>query len=102
MNYHGPIQGHTVIPGIHNETGGTANFYFTGALTSARPCAFCVVRKLSFETGSNPRATPKPSSNVPFRKDVDYVDRGDILTRVDGRCSQPAGRAALVGFGGFG
>ncbi|KAF1936601.1 hypothetical protein EJ02DRAFT_327735, partial [Clathrospora elynae] len=52
---------------------------------------------------SDPSSTPlKPSSNVPFRKDKDYVDRGDILARIEERCSQPAGRAALVGFGGFG
>ncbi|KAF2176648.1 hypothetical protein K469DRAFT_698326 [Zopfia rhizophila CBS 207.26] len=44
----------------------------------------------------------RPSSNVPFRRDNDFVDRGDILARVDERCSRPAGRAALVGFGGFG
>ncbi|KAH7356026.1 hypothetical protein BKA66DRAFT_515754 [Pyrenochaeta sp. MPI-SDFR-AT-0127] len=51
----------------------------------------------------DPSSTPlRPSSNVPFRRDNDYVDRGDILARVDERCSQPAGRAALVGFGGFG
>ncbi|OCK72920.1 HET-domain-containing protein, partial [Lepidopterella palustris CBS 459.81] len=44
----------------------------------------------------------RPSSNVPFRRDDDFVDRGDLLTRIDQRCSRPAGRAALVGFGGFG
>jgi hypothetical protein len=51
-----------------------------------------------------PRLTglSKPSSNVPFRKDEDFVDRGNILARVDERCSRLAGRAALVGFGGFG
>jgi hypothetical protein len=102
MDFNGSIQGYTVIRRIHNETGGTANFYFTGALTSTRPCALCVARKLSFRTGNNPQATPKPSSNVPFRKDNDFVDRGDILTRIDERYSQPAGRVALVGFGGFG
>lgn len=45
---------------------------------------------------------PKPSSTVPFRRDCDFVDRGDLLSRVDERCSQPAGRAALVGLGGVG
>jgi len=45
---------------------------------------------------------PKPSSTVPFRRDRDFIDRGDLLSRVDERCSQPAGRAALVGLGGVG
>ena len=45
---------------------------------------------------------PKPSSTVPFRRNRDFVDRGDLLSRVDERCSQPAGRAALVGLGGVG
>jgi hypothetical protein len=44
----------------------------------------------------------EPSSNVPFRRDEDFVDRSDILASIDLRCSRPAGRAALVGFGGFG
>jgi hypothetical protein len=50
----------------------------------------------------NSQALPTPSSNVPFRRDDDFVDRGDILACIDERCSRPAGRAALVGFGGFG
>jgi hypothetical protein len=44
----------------------------------------------------------KPSSNVSFRSGDDFVNRGDILQRVDERCSRRAGRAALVGPGGFG
>jgi hypothetical protein len=39
---------------------------------------------------------------VPFRQDPDFVDRGDQLSRLDQQCSQPAGRAALVGLGGVG
>ncbi|MCJ1278041.1 hypothetical protein MMC21_005855 [Puttea exsequens] len=45
---------------------------------------------------------PKPSSTVPFRRDPDFIDRGDLLLRVDERCSQPAGHVALVGLGGVG
>ena len=55
--------------------------------------------KLNLYLASRP---PKPSSTVPFRRDPDFVDRGDLLSRVDERCSQPAGRAALVGLGGVG
>jgi len=39
---------------------------------------------------------------VPFRRDPNFVDRDDILTRIDEKCSQPAGRVALVGIGGVG
>ncbi len=42
------------------------------------------------------------SSTVPFRRGPDFVDRGDLLSWVDERCSQPAGRAALIGLGGVG
>ncbi|KAJ4361600.1 hypothetical protein N0V95_001761 [Ascochyta clinopodiicola] len=49
-----------------------------------------------------PQTPPKPCSNIPFRRDDDFVERGDVLGRIDQRCSRPAGRAALVGFGGFG
>jgi hypothetical protein len=48
------------------------------------------------------RILPTPSSNVPFRQDEDFVDRGNMLTQIEERCSRPAGRVALVGFGGFG
>jgi hypothetical protein len=51
---------------------------------------------------SSSKTPLKPSSNVPFCRDEDFVDRGNILARIDERCSRPAGRAALVGFGGFG
>lgn len=44
---------------------------------------------------------PNPSSNVPFRRDPDIVDR-DILAKVDKKCSKPAFRVALVGLGGVG
>jgi hypothetical protein len=50
----------------------------------------------------NHQALRKPCSNVPFRKDDDFVDRGDFLSRIDQRCLRSGGRAALVGFGGFG
>ena len=43
-----------------------------------------------------------PFSTVTFRRDPDFVDRGDTLAQIDQRCSQPGGRAALVGLGGVG
>ncbi|KAH0556857.1 hypothetical protein GP486_005356, partial [Trichoglossum hirsutum] len=44
---------------------------------------------------------PTPSSTVPFRRDRDFIDRGN-LTEIHRRCSQPASRTALVGLGGVG
>jgi len=51
----------------------------------------------------NPASRPLESSpTVPFRRDPDFVDRGDLLSWIDERCSQPAGCAALIGLGGVG
>ena len=44
----------------------------------------------------------KPFFSVPFKRDEDFVDRDDILARIDHKCSQSAGRVALVGLGGIG
>ncbi|KIW09440.1 uncharacterized protein PV09_00325 [Verruconis gallopava] len=59
-----------------------------------------------YSTTTSERAPPKPFSNVPFRKDEDFVERsskdGRILDKVDTICMRPAGRAALVGLGGVG
>jgi tetratricopeptide (TPR) repeat protein len=43
-----------------------------------------------------------PSSNVPFRRDLDFVDRPELLKRTREKCAVRAGRAALVGLGGAG
>ncbi|KAH8894462.1 hypothetical protein GQ53DRAFT_839546 [Thozetella sp. PMI_491] len=43
-----------------------------------------------------------PSAAIPFSRDSDFVNRGDILDQIDRRCSEPAGRVALVGLGGVG
>ncbi|RMZ89960.1 hypothetical protein DV736_g2790, partial [Chaetothyriales sp. CBS 134916] len=44
----------------------------------------------------------QPFPIIPFRRDPDFVNRGDILDQIDKRCSEPAGRVALVGLGGIG
>ncbi|OTA64151.1 hypothetical protein K449DRAFT_404982 [Hypoxylon sp. EC38] len=49
-----------------------------------------------------PETPPKPTSTVPFRRDADFVERGDLLQRIEQVCSGPASRAALVGLGGVG
>ncbi|OCK76426.1 HET-domain-containing protein [Lepidopterella palustris CBS 459.81] len=45
---------------------------------------------------------PSPSSNIPFRRDPDFIDRGPLLDHIRKKCSVPASRIALVGLGGVG
>ncbi|KAF2184939.1 hypothetical protein K469DRAFT_779558, partial [Zopfia rhizophila CBS 207.26] len=45
---------------------------------------------------------PSPSSNIPFLRDPDYVDRRSLLDQIHGKLSVSTSRAALVGLGGVG
>ena len=49
---------------------------------------------------------PKPSSTVPFQKDVAFVGREDVLAKIREKFEQPMpqghSRVALVGLGGVG
>jgi hypothetical protein len=55
-----------------------------------------------------PETPPSPSSTVPFRHDVDFVDRGmlhdcrTLLEHIEQHCRAAASRVALVGIGGAG
>lgn len=49
-----------------------------------------------------PQIPPQSYFIVPFSRNVDFVDHGDILTQIFGICSGKATRAALVGLGGVG
>ncbi|TKA78941.1 hypothetical protein B0A55_09240 [Friedmanniomyces simplex] len=49
-----------------------------------------------------PETPPKPSSNVPFRRDPHYVERATLTDQLRAKLLVPAGRAALVGLGGVG
>jgi hypothetical protein len=55
-----------------------------------------------------PETPLSPSSTVPFRRDVDFVDRGmlhdsrTLLEHIEQRCRAAASRVALVGIGGAG
>jgi hypothetical protein len=44
----------------------------------------------------------KPFSNVPFRRDPNFIDRVDPTNQMRAKLAVPAGRAALVGLGGIG
>jgi hypothetical protein len=48
------------------------------------------------------RPPPVPSSNVPFRLDVDFVDRRNLLNQIDDKCAEVASRVVPVGIGGVG
>ncbi|RFU76226.1 tpr domain, partial [Trichoderma arundinaceum] len=50
----------------------------------------------------HPETPPQPFPSIPFRRDPDFVQRGDVLDRIDQCCSEPAGRVALLGLGGVG
>ncbi|KAK4205840.1 P-loop containing nucleoside triphosphate hydrolase protein, partial [Rhypophila decipiens] len=45
---------------------------------------------------------PAPFATIPFSRDPDFVNRGEILDQIYGRCSEPASRVSLVGLGGVG
>ena len=53
-------------------------------------------------TETSVETPPKPFSNVPFRRDPDFVNRGTLIECVREKLAAPAGRAALVGLGGAG
>lgn len=49
-----------------------------------------------------PETPPRPSSNVPFRRDPDFVDRKELTDQIHAKLSAPTARVALVGLGGVG
>jgi hypothetical protein len=59
-------------------------------------------------SGKTSPGSPLPSSTVPFRRDVDFVDRRalqddrTLLEQIQQQCAEPAARVALVGIGGAG
>ncbi|KAK7928766.1 hypothetical protein PG985_005764 [Apiospora marii] len=55
-----------------------------------------------YSAGQRPETPPTPSSNIPFRRDTDFVNRKTLFDRLLQACSSPASRTALVGLGGVG
>jgi hypothetical protein len=49
-----------------------------------------------------PEMPSKASSNIPFRRDPDFVERSALAEQIRDKLRVPAGRAALVGLGGVG
>lgn len=58
----------------------------------------------NFDSGrERPSSPPNPKSTlVPYYDDGDFIERGEILQRIEELCSRRAGRAALVGLSGVG
>ena len=53
-------------------------------------------------TLERPETPPKPSSNMPFRPDPDFVNRESIFNQIEEKCAVLGSRTALVGLGGVG
>jgi hypothetical protein len=53
-------------------------------------------------TQEQPKTPPKPSSNVPYHLDPQFIKRTALAHQIHAKLSAPAGRAALVGLGGVG
>ncbi|KAI1281777.1 P-loop containing nucleoside triphosphate hydrolase protein [Xylaria sp. FL0933] len=66
-------------------------------------CSNCVGISLTVAAvPERPETPPKPSFNIPYRRDNEFVKRKSILDRLHQICLEPASRAALVGLGGLG
>ncbi|KAF4340256.1 tpr domain protein, partial [Fusarium beomiforme] len=46
--------------------------------------------------------TPAPYATIGFSRDPSFVERGDLLKRIDSQCSEPSSRVAIWGLGGVG
>ena len=46
-----------------------------------------------------PETPPNPSSNLPFPRNIDFVDPKRLNERIREKCSRPESRVALVGLG---
>nr|POF13619.1 isoform 2 of kinesin light chain [Quercus suber] len=53
-------------------------------------------------TLARPETPPKPTSNVPYRRDPNFVKRATLTEHICAKLSEPAARVALVGLGGVG
>jgi hypothetical protein len=80
------VHGHNTVAAPQASRGGTINISST----------------THYNSGGNPDKPPIPCSTVPFVRDADFIDRPEIIARIDEKCSKPAGRVALVGLGGVG
>ncbi|KAH6648299.1 hypothetical protein BKA67DRAFT_521943 [Truncatella angustata] len=54
-------------------------------------------------TGSSQtERAPHPSALLPYGRDSDFVERGEVLNGIHRKCVKPGSRTALVGLGGIG
>ncbi|KAK2596810.1 hypothetical protein QQS21_006139 [Conoideocrella luteorostrata] len=55
-----------------------------------------------YATPERPETPPNPSILIPFGRDGDFVQRGDLIDQIEQSCDQRGSRTALVGLGGVG
>lgn len=92
-----------IIAEIQNHVRTLTYYHAAAASTERTKPGMCLVYNAIRPNNNGTLASlPNPYSNVPFRRDPHFVDRDDILSFIDERCSQPAGRTGLVGLGGVG
>jgi hypothetical protein len=75
----------------------STEFHLPPGTVTAAPCE---LRNALLTPSERLETPPPPSAIIPFSRDPDFVNRGDILNQIDKRCSEPAARVALVGLGG--
>ncbi|EAQ91300.1 hypothetical protein CHGG_03235 [Chaetomium globosum CBS 148.51] len=80
---------------------GSIEFPPPGKITVA-PCRSPMGCPTNVQISERRETPPIPFATIPFSRDPDFVNRGDILDQIDERCSELAGRVALVGLGGVG
>lgn len=59
-------------------------------------------KKIKESSADRSKPRPKPSLNVPFNRDPDFVDRPSIMAWLGDVCAAQSSRVALVGLGGVG
>jgi len=85
-----PVHCYNMVAAPHASQGGTINIRSTANYNSRG------------NPDEPPNSHPLPCSTVPFVQDADFANSPEIIARIDEKCSQPAGRVALVGLGGVG
>ncbi|KAH7140976.1 hypothetical protein EDB81DRAFT_799265 [Dactylonectria macrodidyma] len=60
------------------------------------------IKDISRQPGRDTPVTCKPCFSMPFQPDPDFIDRPEILTWMKEHYTDPSGRMALLGMGGFG
>jgi hypothetical protein len=85
---------------VYNVLPGTNRFPFR--LQKFSECGRRQANKPVSQEQPATRPTPKPYAIIPFSRNPDFVNRGDIINQVHQLRAEPPRRVALVGLGGVG